>query len=67
MFDGGARQRFMGAFDPPTGHDTPIDGDTWTRARGWALVLSTALVSNSDDNPRMFSVGDFGIRQVLED
>ena len=36
------------------------------RARGWALILSTALLSNSDDNPRMFSVGEFGIRQILE-
>lgn len=66
MFDGGARQRFIGAFGPSTDHDTSIDGDTWTRARGWALVLSTAMVSNSDDSPRMFSVGEFGIRQVLE-
>jgi len=60
MFDAGTRQRFIGAFGPS------VDGDTWTRARGWALVLSTAMLSNSDDNPRMFSVGEFGIRQVLE-
>jgi len=59
MFDAGARQRFIGAFG------TSVDRDTWMRARGWALVLSTAMLSNSDDNPRMFSVGDFGIRQVL--
>ena len=59
-FDAEARHRFIGAFGPA------IDADTWTRARGWALVLSTAMVSNSDDNPRMFSVGEFGIRQVLE-
>jgi hypothetical protein len=36
------------------------------RARGWALILSTAMLSNSDDNPRMFAVGEFGIRQILE-
>lgn len=60
MFDAGARRQFIGAFGPS------IDGDTWTRARGWALVLSTAMVSNSDDNPRMFSVGKFGMRQVLK-
>lgn len=59
MFDAGPRRRFMGAFGPS------VDGDTWARARGWALVLSTAMLSNSDDNPRMFSVGEFGIRQVL--
>lgn len=60
MFDAGARQRFMDAFGPE------VDGDTWRRAQGWALILSTALLSNSDDNPRMFSVGEFGIRQLLE-
>lgn len=59
MFDAGTRQRFIGAFGPA------VDRDTWARARGWALVLSTAMLSNSDDNPRMFSVGEFGIRQVL--
>ena len=60
MFDAGARRQFIRALGPS------IDGDTWTRARGWALVLSTAMVSNSDDNPRMFSVGEFGMRQVLK-
>jgi aminoglycoside phosphotransferase (APT) family kinase protein len=59
MFDAGARQRFTGAFG------ASVDGGTWIRARGWALVLSTAMLSNSDDNPRMFSVGEFGSRQVL--
>jgi aminoglycoside phosphotransferase (APT) family kinase protein len=60
MFDAGARRRFMGAFGPA------VDGDTGRRARGWEPVLSTAMLSNSDDNPRMFAVGEFGIRQVLE-
>jgi aminoglycoside phosphotransferase (APT) family kinase protein len=60
MFDAGARRRFIGAFG------SAVDGDTWRRARGWALILSTAMLSNSDDNPRMFAVGEFGIRQILE-
>lgn len=60
MFDAGARQRFIDAFGPA------VQGDTWMRARGWALVLSTAMVSNSDDNPRMLAVGEYAIRQVLE-
>ncbi|MBT2549339.1 aminoglycoside phosphotransferase family protein [Arthrobacter sp. ISL-65] len=59
MFDAGARQRFIGMFG------SAVDAGTWTRARGWALVLSTAMLSNSDDNQRMFSVGKFGLRQVL--
>lgn len=60
MFDAGTRRRFIGAFA------ASVDRDIWVRARGWALVLSTAMVSNSDDNPRMLSVGEFGIRQVLD-
>jgi len=60
MFDAGARHRFLDALG------VSVDGDTWMRARGWALILSTALLSNSDDNPPMFSVGEFGIRQILE-
>jgi hypothetical protein len=55
MFDAGARPRFIGAFGGS------VDADTWARARGWALVLSTAMLSNSNDNPRMFSLGEFGI------
>jgi aminoglycoside phosphotransferase (APT) family kinase protein len=60
MFDAGARRRFRGAFG------RAVDHDTWARARGWALNLSTAMLSNSDDNPRMFAVGEFGVRQVLD-
>jgi hypothetical protein len=60
MFDAGARHRFVAAFGPA------VDGDTWVRARGWALNLSTAMLSKSDDNQRMFAVGEFGLRQVLE-
>jgi aminoglycoside phosphotransferase (APT) family kinase protein len=61
MFDAGTRRRFMDAFG------SAVDGETWTRARGWALVLSTAMLSNSDDNPRMFAVGKFGAEQILHD
>nr|WP_320536638.1 aminoglycoside phosphotransferase family protein [Pseudarthrobacter sp. IC2-21] len=60
MFDAGARRRFRGAFG------RAVDDDTWARARGWALNLSTAMLSNSDDNPRMFAVGELGVRQVLD-
>lgn len=60
MFDAGARRSFIAAVGPSGG--PAVDRDAWTRARGWALVLSTAMLSNSDDNPRMFSVGEFGVR-----
>lgn len=41
--------------------------ETWGRAKEWALVLATAMVSNSDDNPPMLSAGRFALRQLLDD
>jgi hypothetical protein len=41
------------------------DGGTWTRARGWALVLGLACLANSADNPLIASVGERTIRAVL--
>ncbi|GAB3566334.1 aminoglycoside phosphotransferase family protein [Arthrobacter alkaliphilus] len=61
MFDGGARRRFMAAFD------AAVDAATWTRARGWAVILATAMVSFSDDNPRMAGIGQFGVEQLLSE
>lgn len=61
MFDGGARRRFMAAFGPA------VDAATWTRSRGWAVVLATAMVSFSDDNPGMAGIGHFGVGQLLSE
>lgn len=61
MFDGGARRRFMAAFG------AAVDAATWTRSRGWAVVLATAMVSFSDDNPRMARIGHFGVEQLLSE
>jgi aminoglycoside phosphotransferase (APT) family kinase protein len=61
MFDGGARHRFMAAFG------TAVDTATWARARGWAVVLATAMVSFSDDNPAMAGIGRFGVEQLLSE
>lgn len=61
MFDCGARHRFMAAFG------TAVDAATWARARGWAVVLATAMVSFSDDNPAMAGIGRFGVEQVLSE
>ncbi|WP_457972787.1 hypothetical protein [Arthrobacter sp. D1-17] len=58
-FDAGARGS-SSAFDPA------IDEDTWTRARGSALVLPTAMVGTSADSPRMSCAGKFGTGQVLK-
>lgn len=61
MFDGGARQRFMAAMGPA------VDAGTWSRARGWAVLLATAMVSFSDDNPQMSSIGRFALDQLLSE
>lgn len=61
MFDDGARHRFMAALG------RAVDAATWARARGWAVVLATAMVSFSDDNPRMAGIGHFGVDQLLSE
>lgn len=58
-------------FDPP-GRATFVDAlayddATWARARGWALVMGTALLANSADSPAMNRIGQHVITQVLLD
>jgi aminoglycoside phosphotransferase (APT) family kinase protein len=45
----------------------PTDGDTWLRARGWALILATALIAFSHNDERLIEVGHHTIEQVLID
>jgi hypothetical protein len=33
------------------------DADLWTRARGWALVLSLAFLAHSADNALIAAIG----------
>jgi aminoglycoside phosphotransferase (APT) family kinase protein len=43
-----------------------LDGDgTWARARGWALVLSLAILAHSADNPLMARIGQRTLSAVL--
>lgn len=41
------------------------DGDTWARARGWALALSLAFLANSADNPLIAAIGRRTMDAVL--
>ena len=43
------------------------DGDTWDRARGWALHLGLAYLAHSADNPLMAAIGKRVISAVLRD
>lgn len=42
-----------------------VDGDTWARARGWALTLSVAFLANSADNPLIAGIGRSTLRAAL--
>lgn len=53
------------AFRARTDELAPLDDDTWLRARGWALNMGTAIVANSDDNPRLAAIGAHVLDQVL--
>lgn len=44
-----------------------LDTDTWTRARGWALVMTTSLLTHSDDNPPFAALGATALAQLLAD
>jgi len=57
MFDDDGRERFIAACG--------ARGADWERAKGWALVLATAMLSNSDDNPVLHETGGFALRQLL--
>lgn len=39
------------------------DDATWRRARGWAVVMGSALAASSDDNPRMASIATHTLAQ----
>ncbi len=56
-----------GAFRTAYAAERPLDTDTWTRARGWALCLAVALLAHSDDAPVLAAVGRHALDQVLAD
>lgn len=56
-FDLAGRKAFREALD--------YDEATWTRAAGWAVLLGSAFVTNSADNPQMHAIGAHGLQQVL--
>ncbi|PZR53826.1 phosphotransferase [Xylanimonas oleitrophica] len=40
---------------------------TWARARGWALVYATAMLSHPDEHPALVPVGEHGLAALLTD
>jgi len=59
-FDRDARERFREALAPAP------DAATWRRARGWAVAMTTALATASDDNPRMASLARHALEQFAD-
>jgi aminoglycoside phosphotransferase (APT) family kinase protein len=45
----------------------PIDDDTWTRARGWALALGIAYMARSRGEPAMGALGRATVEAALSD
>jgi aminoglycoside phosphotransferase (APT) family kinase protein len=44
-----------------------LDGDTWTRARGWALVLGVAYLSHADADDRFAPLATATMEEVLQE
>ena len=51
--------------DLSCGVDGWLDGDTWTRARAWALALGTAYLANDAANDRFASVAVTTIDEAM--
>jgi aminoglycoside phosphotransferase (APT) family kinase protein len=58
------RDRVARASGGPDGPGGP-DAATWRRARGWALVLATAMLAHSDDDPVIAAIGRHALAEVL--
>ncbi len=48
-----------------TGPSAGVDDATWVRARGWALVMATAYLAHSDDDPAFAVLGREAMARVL--
>lgn len=62
-FDPVGRRSFVTEVTARCGTDTA----TWRRARAWALLLATAMLAHSDDDPPFAALGRAALDQVLAD
>ena len=61
-FDATGRAAFRAEVDRLSG----ADAATWQRARGWALVMATAMLAHSDDDPRFAILGARAFTEILD-
>lgn len=71
-FDAAGRAVFRAEVDrlSAADGDVPVEAAseaTWRRARGWALVMATAMLAHSDDDPRFAILGARALTEILED
>jgi len=58
-----ARRRFRAELEERRG----VDEATWDRARGWALVIASAVVERAGSSGPFGSVASYALRQVRID
>ena len=58
-FDAAGRRAFV--------RELAYDDATWSRARGWAVTMATAVLANSADAPAMRRIGLHALEQLFED
>jgi hypothetical protein len=63
FFESDARAEFRSTAD----ERRDLSADDWRRARGWALVIGSALAWGSDDHPGLSALGAHTLAQVLID
>lgn len=68
IFDLAGRRTFRDTVDAAAaGSAVLLDPAVWERARGWALVLATALLAHSDDAPDLAAAGRQTVDALLDD
>lgn len=64
-FDDAGRGAFRARSDALADSAGPPDPGRWRRAAGWALVMGSALVTHSDDDPALAAIGAHTVRELL--
>jgi aminoglycoside phosphotransferase (APT) family kinase protein len=64
-FDAPGRAAFRARVETYPVHDPAHDPGLWTRAAGWALVMSSAMVTHGDDDPVIAAIGTHALRELL--
>jgi aminoglycoside phosphotransferase (APT) family kinase protein len=59
------RDRVIRSTVASTGSSAGVDDATWVRARGWALVMASAYLAHSDDDPAFAVLGRESMERVV--